>query len=403
MRRRLPPLVLFLAACSTSARAPSAPTPQLPVAGGWRAELAAHRATDPDDQGALYAAAYVAAEGGDTEGALALLGRLDALGWDFPMQDADFAPLAKLPRFRALADRAAARVPEGGPARVAFSVGPPDLVPEGIACDGSGAVFVGSLQHRKVLRVDGGVARDLVPARAGGLGSVLGMTVDAPRRRLWLAHNPGRGDAGGRSGVRAVGVDDGATQVDVALDGRHLLNDVALSGAGELFVTDSSAGTVWRLAAGGAALERLVPDDSFFYPNGIVWFEARGALVVADVSGLHELDPKSGARRRLARGPATGLGGVDGLARHGDSFIAIQNGYRGPRVMRWRFDPRTLAITASERLQGTHPAFHVPTTGCVAGDRYLFIANSYVGERDAAGNFRDPSILRPLDVLELPL
>ena len=70
--------------------------------------------------------------------------------------------------------------------------------------------------------------------------------------------------------------------------------------------------------------------------------------------------------------------------------------------MRWRFDP-SLAITSETVLQSLHPSFATPTTGCVLDSRYLFIANSHVGELDDEGRPKDPSRLRPLEVLSLPL
>jgi hypothetical protein len=160
---------------------------------------------------------------------------------------------------------------------------------------------------------------------------------------------------------------------------------------------------VWRIRAGGAALERVVADGTFMYPNGIAWIEERRALVVADVSGLHLLEPSSGVRRRIARGPARTLGAVDGLVRYGDRLVGIQNGYRGERIVSWRFDSQRLAVTAEAVLQPWHPSFVVPTTACVLGNELLFIANSYAGQSDAEGNPKDPASLRPTDVLAIPL
>ena len=351
-------------------------------------------------------AATLAAEGGDAEGALDLLEQLEAEGWPFLVPESDFGKVAALPRFRALAARLAARTLRGGPAQVAFTVGPADLIPEGIACDdASGAAFVGSIGHRKIVRIDGAAARDLVPTGQGGIVGVLGMTVDRPRRWLWAAHNPvGKAArASGRSGLAAFDLETGATRAAAWLDGEHLLNDVAVAPTGDVYVTDSERGTVWRLRGGAGALERVAPEGTFYYPNGIVWLEERAAPIVADASGLHLLDPATSHPRRVARGPAKCLGGVDGLQRAGDSLVAVQNGYRGERVVRWRFDPAALAVTGETVLQSMHPSFAAPTTGCVRGGRYLFIANSHISDLGAEGRPKDPARLRPLEVLELPL
>jgi sugar lactone lactonase YvrE len=376
----------------------------------WKAELRAQRAADPGDLGATYLAAHLAAGSANTDGALQLLEELEPAGWPFPLPDSDFPGLAASPRFRALAGRLAARAPRGGPAALAFSAGPADLLPEGIACDPvSGAVFLGSRRQRKILRVDRGdgtTARDFAGPRAD-LGAVLGLHVDVPRRLLWAAHNPrGRAEReAGRilSGVIGVDIESGTVTRAASLDGPHLLNDIAVAGNGDLYVTDSEAGAVWRLPVAGSVFERVAPDGTFMYPNGVVWLEARRALIVADVSGLHLLDPGSGVRQRVARGPAKTLGAVDGLLLHGDQLIAVQNGYRGERVVSWGLDTQRLAVTAESVLQSWIPSFAVPTTSCVRGGQVLFIANSYAGQSDEHGNPKDAAKLRPAEVLAVPL
>lgn len=405
------PLAVLLAtaaiACATRREpAPAAPAPSeqpaAPMArGAWISELDAHRVADPGDLGAAYLAAYLAVAGGDTEAALRILEDLAARGWPFPIPDADFPKLAALPRFRTVAQRLATARPIGK-ATPAFTLGPADLVPEGIACDPiSGAVYVGSIVHRKIVRVDGTTPRDLVPRARDDLGGVLGMTVDQPRRCLWAAHNPlGPADraAGGRSGIAAFDLDTGDRRASATLDGEHLLNDVTLTPAGDVFVTDSTLGAVWRLRGAAGSLEPVVPRGTFVYPNGLAWIDEAAALFVADAGGLHILDPATGQRRRPARGPAPTLAGVDGLQRVGDTLVAVQT----DRVVRWRLDP-ALAIADESVLLARHPAFAIPTTGCALGDRYFIIANSHVTELDDSGKPKDPTKLRPLEVLAIPL
>lgn len=389
-----------LTACSKPTEAPKDPSPVEPK-GAWFAEFREYRTADPADQGAAYLAAYVALMGDDTDTALRLLEQIAAAGFPIPIRPQDFPKLADSPRFKPLADRLPRTLP-GGTSEPAFTVGPADLVPEGIACDeASGAAFVGSINHRKIVRVDGQASRDLVTA---GLGGVLGMTVDAPRRWLWAAHNPnGKAAkaAGDRSGIAAFDLESGAQKASASLDGEHLLNDVAVARGGDVFVTDSSAGQVWKLPAGAGALAEVVPRDTFVYPNGLAWIDEQSTLLIADASGLHALDPATGKRRRFGRGPAPTLAGVDGLQRRGDALLAVQY---GQRVVRWRFDPAALAVTDEAVLLAGHPSFAAPTTGCALAERYLLIANSHVDEFDEdTGKPKPEAKLRPLEVLAIPL
>src|SRR4029079_6664238 len=70
---------------------------------------------------------------------------------------------------------------------VAFRIPDKGLVPEGIAFDSkSGSFFVSSIRKRKIVRVAAdGKASDFVASGRDGLRGVLGMRVDAARRRLW--------------------------------------------------------------------------------------------------------------------------------------------------------------------------------------------------------------------------
>src|SRR5262249_43261088 len=126
---------------------------------------------------------------GDRDLALQHLARTVDLGFgDGSMREPAFRALAPLPGFQALIRRIAQQARPIDPSRPAFVL-PSDLIPEGMAWDASGRTFyVGSLLRHKIVRIGpDGVARDLVPSGAGGLGEVLGMKVDATRRELVVA------------------------------------------------------------------------------------------------------------------------------------------------------------------------------------------------------------------------
>jgi len=157
------------------------------------------------------------------------------------------------------------------------------------------------------------------------------------------------------------------------------------------------------LASRGARRLAVKIGWHFRSTSAAVWLEERQALTLADVMGLHLLEPKSGARRRVVRGPAKTLGGGDGLVLHGDQLIAVQNGYGGERVVSRRLDQQRLAVIAETVLQPWDPSFAVPTTACLRGGQVLFIANSYAGQSDENGNPKDPMELRPAEILAVTL
>lgn len=365
-------------ACRHGATAPSAE----PVGTGFDASDA--------DPGTLFLRAWTQNGRGDPDGALATLREVDARGWDVPLDPRDFAGLADRAEWRAIAERVAARAPRTAHAPVAVTLREPGLVAEGIAAHPSdGTLYVGSIRLRKIVRVaPDGTVRDVVPSATSGVGSVLGLKVDAERGLLWAAAN--RGDAGGgagragtTSGVYAFDLETGAPVRAVRMDGAgHLLNDLALGSDGTLFVTDSEAGAVHRLDPGASSLAEVVAKGTFFYANGIAF--AEGRLLVADALGLWEVNPRGGAPRRLAGPAGFPLGGIDGLSAQGRTLIAVQNGLGTPRIVRLELAAGAERVERASVLEAANPQWHVPTTGALAGGAFHYIGNSHVdGWKDA--------------------
>ncbi|HTE53773.1 MAG TPA: hypothetical protein VK698_23120 [Kofleriaceae bacterium] len=370
----------------------------------WAHAAEERLATDGGDGGALYIAAMVERARGNPDGALDLLSRLDAIGWDLGVLDEDFAGLVDSDVYRALARGVAARAPRVHSSEPLFVVDQPTLIPEGIAFDPrTGAYFLGSICERKIVRVIDGVASDLVPSGRDGLGAVLGLHIDArPGGLLWAVHNPARKSGGGWSGLVAVDPRTGALRRHVRLAGTHLLNDIAISDAGDVYVTDSAGGGIHRLRAGRDELTPFIPPGTFAYPNGIAFVPGPARLLVADVLGITVIDVETGARRRLGRGPALSLGAIDGLAIRERTLVAVQNGYGRPRVVRLDLDPAITRVTRVQILEAASDLFDSPTTGVIAGNGFAYIANSQL-RRCRDGRLIDPGTLRNPVILRAPL
>lgn len=342
----------------------------------------------PNNGAALYALATVHASRGESAQALQCLERLVELRWTFAPDDGDFGALASTPEYRALAQRLAAQEPQVARSRPAFTLAERDLIPEGIAHDPvTDTLFVGSIFQRKVLSISkDGTVRDFIPEARDGLWSVLGMKVDAVRRHLWVASYAGKGMKGaraedvGRAGLFQYQLPSGALLARYTLDNtprHHLLNDIAVSAAGDVFVTDSDAGAVHVLRAGAKALTPLVPEDTLIYPNGIALSEQSGRLYVAHFGGLVLVDLASGQHTPLQAPAGMVLAGIDGLSAHEGSLIAIQNGLGRARVARFHFGADPSQLERAEVLESGNRLFgEIPTTGVVVGNAFLYIANS---------------------------
>lgn len=377
---------------------------------GYRQGVERWLAVVPDSAHALFDLAAANALAGDRAKAVELLAQVidRRLGFD-PRNDRRFASLADDPGYRNVLARREALEPKVLRATVAATIGEPDLIPEGIEVDpATGRIFVGSLAKEKIVVVDAkGEARDFVKP-GEGLWDILGMKADPARRTLWVC--TAAGEQGGRDSGKAalLGFDLGGGRLkyryEVSADRVHLFNDLAIARNGDVYLTDSEAGAVYRLASGAKALELFLPYGSLFYPNGIAIAPDGARLVVASASrGVSTVDLKTKAIRDIATGPTATLAGIDGLYVYGGDLVAVQNGIGEGRVMRFKMNPAFDRVVDSEVLESRNERFDIPTTGSIAGEDFYFIANSHLQHLGAGDAIADRSKLRDVVILRVAL
>lgn len=417
-------LVLALAglACKPAPPSSTEPAPKAakePVSAAQAEELARlerMRAEDPRQGPARYHLARWHASRGDRDRALELLREVMAIEeWDYRLPDHDFPWLAEDPELVALAEQSRARAPklEHGP--VAFELDVLDILPEGVAWDPKRQeLLVGSMGKRQVLAATpGGKTRVLVGPAQDGLLGVLGVTVDPARDRVFVAAAAFPAMEGydakadeGRSAVYGFSLADGATLGSwPAPSVPSQLNDLVALPDGSVVVTDSATGAVLRKAPeapSGAPLEPLVPAGTFFGPNGIVELAGNDAIVVADFVGLHRVSLTDGTVEPLPPPPGVlTLSGIDGLERHGSTLVAIQNVIGPGRVWAIELDAEGRGLASARILDDDHPRYRGPTTGAMAGDRFLYLADAFM-QMGPSGLVPAPEGLRHA-ILELRL
>jgi sugar lactone lactonase YvrE len=377
------------------------------AARGPAAEVRAALAQDPRAPALLYLDATFSAAR-DRSRALADLTALDGAGWDNPLADADFTPLARDPAYVALATRIAARARPVARASVAAVVTEPDLFPEGIAADArDGTLYLSSLWQRKIVRVGADGSSTTFASAAAGLYAVLGLHVDGARDLLWAASDgnanlPGlRRDERDRAMLLALDLHSGrvVTRAVAPGPGPHLLNDMAIASDGTVYVTDSEGGGVFQLMPGTDALAPFIRAGALSYPNGIVVDGAR--VLVAHGWGI-VVAGRDGTAPRALPSPVA-LGGIDGMALLGDALYAVQNGLGRPRVVRFSLDAAHTRVTGMTVLENQHPALALPTTLAVdASRRALFIvADSHIDQLGEKGP--RPGARPTSTILTLPL
>jgi len=366
------------------------------------------RVERPGDGLLVYYQAVVHAMLGERDAALAelktLVGRRLGI---VPARGTGFDALWSDPEFQALRDRLAADEARTANAAVAFRLNDPRLLPEGIAFDPAGRrYFLGSLAQRKIVVTDGrGTVRDF-SRPDDRLDTVLGLTVDQPRQALFAVSTNGFEDSARierRNAVLRYDLRSGRLVSRHDAPAAKQLNDVAVGQDGTLYVTDSEAGTLFRMQPGESALTPFGTPAVVRGANGIT-ATPDGALFVTLSTGIGRIDPRDGSLKRLDQPDNVVTGGIDGLYGYRGDLVGVQNSTNPGRIIRIRLDPARQRVVGLTVLQSHHhPEFAEPTTGAIADGMLHVLANTHVGQYQADGTIKDAQTLRPTVVIAVPL
>lgn len=252
------------------------------------------------------------------------------------------------------------------------TVDPSHRLIEGIATDGR-RIWLSSLIDREVLTC---TARCKTLATLPTGFHPFAIAWDAQRNQLWVAADcpPNvpfikaceRGallafDARGRLRARIT-----------PMAGAFHPGDVSAAD-GEVFVSDSQNGSVYRLTSNGSALTVVVPPGVGRSAQASVLDTANNRLIVADYSqGITSIDLGSGARTLLLRENGKPLRGIDGLIPCGSGFLGIYNGQSPGELVGFRVEGGML------KLREPVPGFTMPDPTQLASDgkRILVVPNA---------------------------
>jgi sugar lactone lactonase YvrE len=151
------------------------------------------------------------------------------------------------------------------------------VFPESITSTKDGTLYVGSLGTGGVIRIKPNSQRAESWIKPGAFGSrsILGVLAHEPTNTLWVCSNDmtaiGVVTRGSETGSSLKGFDlkTGEGKFSARLPGTHTVsNDIAIGRDGSVFVTNSAAPEILRLAPGTASLEVWAQDPLFAPPAG---------------------------------------------------------------------------------------------------------------------------------------
>jgi streptogramin lyase len=362
----------------------------------------------PNDGALQFYMAMFQAQAGHREQSLEWLRRVAARHMGFhPTAGTGFDAVWNDAEFQQVLAEIAAQEPKVTDAKEAFRLSDPKFIPEGIAYDPDAKrYFVGSVAQRRILeRTRKGKFVEF-SRESDGLNSVLGLRVDAPRGLLYAVSTNGFSILTGEASDNALFVYDLRTR---ALRARYgapealNFNDVAVGPNGEVAVTDSGTGAVYRLDTQSGELIFLVPPRGLWSANGLVFAPDGKRLYVAVATGVAVVELASGRVERVRQPDDIATAAIDGLYWYDGDLVGVQNTICPGRVVRLDLNEDGTAISGLTVLQAYHPLLDEPTTGAIVGRNLQVIANSQVARVQPNGTLRDEPTLENTVILSVPL
>jgi len=284
-------------------------------------------------------------------------------------------------------------------------IGERDLIPEGTAYDPkTGRVFISSMYKRKIVAIEkNGSYNDFVKSGQDDLWGTLGMEVDTLRNKLWVISTKGKAiptlpeipDDRWLSKIYCYDLSIGKLQniysIDPLSNGEVGFNDLTVSKAGDVYITESLSGRLFVLNSGSIYVEEFLKPDGFTFLNGITLSPDNSHAFVSSSEGLLSINLTTKEYHLLDYEFTINPGPIDGLAFFKNSLIAHQSN----QLTRFYLNESLDSILRHEIIDDKN--LNGSTTGEVGGEGwYYYIANSQI----QSGIDYEHKRVKPLDSLQ---
>jgi DNA-binding beta-propeller fold protein YncE len=280
----------------------------------------------------------------------------------------------------------------GAQSRIVATLPDSTFWPEGIDADtATGRLYVASVRHRTIAEISpDGSSRELLARDRADVGPIFGVRFDAARKVLWASSSGYKTISGSDSSPAAlleISAADGKIMkrwIVPPAERGHVLGDLAIGPRGEVYVSDSVQPVLYVLRPGIDTLESI-RSPLFRSLQGVAPTPDGKSVYLADYSnGLLRMN-NAGDITRIADVPGSTTRGCDGIVWHRGSIIAVQNGTRTRRVIRFTMNAAGDALTSAEVLDENTVIADEPTIGTLLRGEFVYVANSQWDKFDDNG------------------
>lgn len=235
------------------------------------------------------------------------------------------------------------------------------------------------------------------------LDNVSGIAWEASTKALWVSSGNIDGSA------KQAGRFSGLVRLFPSMDEREYLpaptgvepSDLTVGPDLTIYSSDPLGGGIYYAKTGDTQLETLIEPGTFRSPQGLAVSADGTKLYVSDYRyGVAIIDLETRSVSRLASDVPLILDGVDGLWRHGNRLIAMQNGTSPMRISAYDLSDDGMKVVGHQILEQAHPEWTEPLSGSLDDDALLYVGNGqwdkFVQGELAQGEQVEPTQIRRL-------
>ncbi|MFY0592335.1 hypothetical protein [Roseivirga sp.] len=286
------------------------------------------------------------------------------------------------------------------------------LHPESFVVLENGEILLGSIREKKIVKVSNdGQMTDWIEETPYG---VMAMKPDYESGILWVtcASLPetigfSKNDTG-KSTVLQIRMSDAQILQGLVFEDNSTIGDIAIDKEDRIWLSNSASPYLTRNDTdttsylGAFSGKQFDLSDGYFNLQGLTLTEDEKYLYVSDyIKGIFRvnLDPNGNEDNiRNVKSPRSILlKGVDGLYYHENSLIAIHNGAKPFKVMRYYLNESGDVIEREEVINRGGASLGEPTLGQVKDGYFYYLANSPWGAYDLKYNL-DIEKIKPIEI-----